>query len=55
MLPPDHAGDWHFCRGMYNTEQQTFKSYAEFGGCYQGGFGQVCWVRLGWVRTALVS
>lgn len=31
MLPQDHAGEWHFCRGMYNTEKQTFKSYAEFG------------------------
>jgi hypothetical protein len=31
MLPQGHTGEWHFCRGVWETEKQTFKSYADYG------------------------
>lgn len=33
MLPQGHTGEWHFCRGVWETEKQTFKSYADYGEC----------------------
>lgn len=31
LVPPGHKGDWHFCRGVWDSEAQRFKSYAELG------------------------
>jgi hypothetical protein len=33
MLPAGFTGQWHFCRGMWQSDGQCFKSYAELGEC----------------------
>lgn len=31
MVPAGHTGEWHFCRGLWDSEGQRFKSYSEIG------------------------
>lgn len=33
LLPEGHTGQWHFCRGTWDTERQVFRSYLEMGEC----------------------
>ena len=42
VLPEHRNGDWHFCRGMLNSETATFRMYDDLSKCcwaWGGGVG----------------
>jgi hypothetical protein len=52
MVPPGHTGDWHFCRGVWDSERQCFKSYAEMGEPTRGMIVQQPGVVFTWLWNA---